>query len=328
VNERSITVRTITASEYGIPDVLRVEERPIPEARPDEVVVEVKAAGINLMDSSMRRGMIESIPLPLRLGVDGAGVVVAVGEESTAEVGDRVVWERVPGSYAEILAVPNKYVIPIPAGVTFEAAAGGLMQGLTAQHLSYDAVTVPEGAVVLVHSAASGVGRMLTQLVTHRGGRVIATVSRAHKARPAFDAGAWEVLVRDEVEDLGAAIRDLTKGEGVDIVFDGTGRALFDVSISALHFGGVFVHYGRAGGAIPPIDLWKQPDGVHLVRVFGNAAHESTNQWRNRALQVMSWIEDGTLDVLIDRTYPLEDAATAHRDLESQDTVGKLLLLP
>jgi NADPH2:quinone reductase len=322
-------VRIITASEFGTPDVLRVEEHPIiPTPKPDEVVVQVKAAGINLMDSYLRRGMNKSIPLPLRLGVDGAGVVVAVGEESTAEVGDRVVWERVLGSYAEILAVPNKYMIPIPPGVTFEAAAGGLMQGLTAQHLSYDAVPVPKDAVVLVHSAASGVGRMLTQLITHRGGRVIATVSRAHKARSATEAGAWEVLVRDEVEDLGAAIRDLTKGQGVDIVFDGTGKALFDVSISALHFGGVFVHYGRAGGSIPPINLWEQPDGIHLVRAFGNAAHESIDQWRSRALQVMKWIEDGTLDVLIDRTYPLEDAAKAHRDLESQDTVGKLLLLP
>jgi NADPH2:quinone reductase len=321
-------VRIITASEFGAPDVLRVEEQPIPEPKPDEVIVRVKAAGINLMDSNLRRGTNTSLPLPLRPGVDGAGVVVSVGDESIAEVDDRVAWQGVPGSYAEYLAVSNKYLIPIPPSVTFEAAAGGLMQGLTAQHLSYDAVPVPKGAVVLVHSAASGVGRMLTQLITHRGGRVIATVSRAHKARSATEAGAWEVLVRDEVEDLGAAIRDLTNGQGVDFVFDGTGKALFDVSISALHFGGVFVHYGRAGGSIPPIDLWQQPDGIHLVRAYGNAAHESIDQWRTRALQVMEWIEDGTLDVLIDRTYPLEDAARAHRDLESQNMVGKLLLLP
>lgn len=321
-------MRIITASEYGSPDVLRVEEQPIPEPKPDEVVVQVKAAGINLMDSYLRRGMNKSLPLPLRLGVDGAGVVVAVGEESTAKIGDRVVWDGVFGSYAEMLAVPNKNMIPIPPGVTFEAAAGGLMQGLTAQQLSYVTVPVPKDAVVLVHSAASGVGRMLTQLITHRGGRVIATVSRPHKARAATEAGAWEVLVRDEVEDLGAAIRDLIKGQGVDIVFDGTGKTLFDVSMSALDFGGVFVNYGRAGGYIPPIDLWTQPDGVHLVHATGIPAFESIDQRTSRALQVLKWIEDGTLDVLIDRTYPLEDAAKAHRDLESQNTVGKLLLVP
>jgi len=114
----------------------------------------------------------------------------------------------------------------------------------------------------------------------------------------------------------------------VDIVFEGTGKALFDVSISALHFKGVFVHYGRAGGPIPPLDLWDQPDGVHLVHCRGDAGYESIDQWRRRASQVMQWIEDGTLDVLIDRTYPLNDAAEAHRDIESGKTVGKLLLLP
>jgi NADPH:quinone reductase len=308
--------------------VLRVQERPIPRPEADEVVVQVKAAGVNLMDSYLRRGMHPSAPLPLLLGVKGAGVVIAAGDQSTAKAGDRVAWQRVPGSYADMVAVPDGRLIPIPRSVTFEAAAGGLMQALTAQHLCYDAVPVPAGAVVLVHSAASGVGRMLTQLVTGRGGRVIATVSRPHKARPAAEAGAWQVLVRDQTEDLGAAIRDLTGGGGVDVVFDGTGKTLFDVSISALHFKGVFVHYGRAGGPIPPLNLWDQPDRVHLVHCRGDAGYEPIDQWRRRASQVMQWIDDGTLDVLIDRTYPLHDAAAAHRDIESGMTVGKLLLLP
>jgi len=321
-------MRIITASEFGTPDVLRVEERPVPKPGPDEVVVEVKAAGLNLTDTYLRRGMIESAPLPLTFGLDGAGVVVAVGKESTVNVGDRVAWERVPGSYAEYMAVPNESVIPLSPDVTFETAAGGLMQGLTAHYLCYTLLTVPEDAVALVHSAASGVGRMLTQLIKRQGGRVIATVSRGHKARSAVEAGAWKVLVRDEVEDLAGAIRDLTNGEGVDIVFDGTGKTLFDVSISSLHSGGTFVYYGRAGGRIPPIDLWEQPDGVRLVHSTGKGAQETVDQWRDRSLQVMKLIGDGTLDVLIDRTYPLEDAARAHSDLESQETVGKLLLLP
>lgn len=156
---------------------------------------------------------------------------------------------------------------------------------------------------------------------------MIATVSRGQKARSALDAGAWQVLVRDEIEDLGAAIRELTEGAGVDIVYDGTGKTLFDVSVSVLRVGGIFVTYGYAGGHIPPISLWEQPHGVRLVHI-GGAPEQSIDQWRERARQVMHWIEDGTLDVLINRTYPLEDAATAHRDLESQETVGKLLLIP
>jgi NADPH2:quinone reductase len=321
-------MRVISVPSFGSPDVLRVEERPVPELSPSEVLVEVKAAGINLMDSYMRRGVMKGLELPACLGADGAGVVTAVGTDATAKIGDRVAWQYVMGSYADMVAVPHERLVPIPDDVTFEAAAGGLMQGLTAQHLSHDAVPVPSGTVALVHSAASGVGRMLTQLITARGARVIATVSRAHKARSAAEAGAWKVLVRDETEDLGAAIRELTNGEGVDFAFDGTGRSLFDVSISSLRFRGVFVHYGRAGGPIPPLDLWVQPDGVRLVHVRGDAPHESTDEWRQRASQVMQWISDGTLDVLIDRTYPLNDAAQAHRDLESQETVGKLLLIP
>jgi NADPH2:quinone reductase len=226
------------------------------------------------------------------------------------------------------VAAPSERLIPIPEGVSFEAAAGGLMQGMTAQHLCYEAVPVATDAVVLVHSAGSGVGRMLTQLATRRGARVIATVSKSHKARSASDAGAWRVLVRDEIKDLGAAIWELTDGEGVDIAFDGTGKTLFDVSVSVLRFNGVFVTYGFAGGRIPPIDLGEQPSGVHLVRYSSSVPTESIDQRRQRGAQVLRWIEDKTLDVLVDRTYPLQDAASAHRDLESQQTVGKLLLIP
>jgi NADPH2:quinone reductase len=337
VERKEKTVRVITASEYGPAEVLRVEERPIPQPKRDEVVVEVKAAGINLMDTNVRRGLVptgiagpapRTYALPLALGVDGAGVVVAVGDQATAKIGDSVAWEHIPGSYAEMMAVPNDRLVPVPDGVTFTAAAGGLMQGMTAQYLSYVAVPVPKDAVVLVHSAGSGVGRMLTQLATHRGARVIATVSKGHKAQSAHDAGAWQVLVREEIEDLDEAIRVVTGGKGVDIAFDGTGKTLFDTSVSALRVGGTFVTYGYAGGHIPPLNLWQQPHGVRFVFVRGDAPEQSIEQWRERALQVMRWIENGTLEVLIDRAYPLEDAVTAHRDLESQETVGKLLLIP
>jgi NADPH2:quinone reductase len=204
------------------------------------------------MDTYARRGLVPIYRLPLTLGVDGAGVVIEAGEQSAVKAGDRVAWEHAPGSYADLVAVPDDRLIPIPGTVTFEAAAGGLMQGLTAHYLSHVAVPVPKDAVVVVHSAGSGVGRMLTQLTPQRGGRVIATVSRGHKARAALDAGAWQVLVRDETEDLGAAIRELTGGAGADIVYDGTGKALFDVSVSVLRAGGTFVTYGYSGGTSLP----------------------------------------------------------------------------
>ena len=321
-------MRVVTAFQHGPAEVLYLGDRPTPTPNEGEAAVEVKAAGINLMDSYVRRGTVPSQKFPLKLGVDGAGVVVAVGKNSLASVGDRVAWEYVPGSYAEMVVVPNNRLVAIPHDVTFEAAAGGLMQGMTAQYLSCEAVPVPKGGVVLIHSGASGVGRMLTQLSAHRGARVIATVSQDHKARSAFDAGAEHVLVRNDVDDLGAAIRDLTGGEGVDIVFDGTGTSLFDTSVRALRVGATFVTYGIAGGPIPAIQLWDQPHGVRLVFVRGDAPEQSPEQWRRRADRVMRWIQDGTLDVLIDRTYALTEVTTAHSDLESQKTVGKLLLIP
>ncbi|GAS90834.1 quinone oxidoreductase [Mycolicibacterium brisbanense] len=322
------SVRVVTALEYGPAEVLHIEERPTPAPAEDGVVVAVKAAGVNLMDTYSRRGLVPGIPLPLAVGVEGAGTVIAAGDRSGAQVGDRVAWERVPGSYAERVAVPNTRLVPIPDGVPFESPAGGLMQALTAHYLACVAVPVPKGARVLIHSAASGVGRMLTQLAAHRGAQVLATVSQPHKAGVALEAGAHHVLVRNDVADLGAAIADLTGGRGVDIVFDGTGKALFETSVAALRVGGTFVTYGYAGGHIPPIRLWDQPHGVHLLRLRGDAPEQSAEQWRRRAEQVMSWIADGTLTVLIDRTYSLDEAPTAHRDIESQHTTGKLLLIP
>jgi NADPH:quinone reductase len=183
-------MRVVTASQYGSPDVLHVEERPVPRPKAGEVVVAVKAAGVNLTDTLARRGAHPSFTPPLALGVDGAGVVVAAGDQAVAEVGDRVAWEYVPGSYADMVAVPGGRLVPVPGGVSFEAAAGGLMQGLTAQYLSHVAVPVPKDSVVLVHSAGSGVGRMLAQLAAHRGGRVIATVSWDSRSRCA-EAASW-----------------------------------------------------------------------------------------------------------------------------------------
>ncbi|GAB3348104.1 quinone oxidoreductase [Amycolatopsis echigonensis] len=321
-------MRVVTASQYGPPEVLHCEDRPTPEPKPDEVIVSVEAAGINLMDTYLRRGYHPSFKPPLALGVDGAGSVTAVGEQATAKVGDRVAWELVPGSYAEMVAVPCERLVTVPDSVSFESAAGGLMQAMTAQYLCCVAVDISKDAVVLVHSAGSGVGRMLTQLATHLGARVIATVSRAHKASSAQDAGAWQVLVRDEIDDLAGAIQQLVNGKGVDLVFDGTGKTLFETSLSVLRVGGTFVTYGYAGGHIPPVSLWEQPHGVRLLPIKANGPELTAGQWRERAHQVMQWIKDGTLDVLIDRSYSLEDAALAHRDLESQETVGKLLLIP
>ncbi len=321
-------MRVVVATAHGAPDVLEIQERPPSNPSAGEVRVDVHAAGVNFMDTYLRRGMLQVIPPPFVPGVDGAGVVTAVGEGVDAQVGDRVAWERVMGSYAEELIVPADRLVPVPDTVALQTAAAGLMQALTAHHLCHAAVDTGNGDVALVHSAASGVGRMLTQIITRRGGRVIATVSKQGKVPIAQAAGASDVLVRDQQVDLAAEVRRLTKGRGVDVVFDGTGADSYRASIDATRYGGTFVHFGQAGGPIPPLDLWEQPDGVKLMRSRGDAIGATPEQTLARACEVFSWIADGTLDVLIGQTYSLAEASRAHADIESQSTVGKLLLLP
>lgn len=322
-------MRVVVATAHGEPDVLEIRHQPEVSPGPGQVLVDVHAAGVNFMDTYLRRGLFMVIPPPFALGVDGAGVVAAVGEGvECPRVGDRVVWERVMGSYADQVLMDAERALPVPGNLPLEQAAAGLMQALTADHLCQDAVKVAPGETALVHSAASGVGRMLTQLITGSGGRVIGTVSRAEKVPTAKSAGAEEVLVRGGGLDLAAEVRARTDGRGADVVFDGTGADSCLASIASTARGGTYVMFGQAGGAAPPLELWEQPDGVRLMRSRGDNPNETPAEGRARASKVLSLIADGTLDVVIGARYPLDGAVRAHRDIESQATIGKLLLIP
>jgi len=319
-------MRAVVVTEYGGPEVLAVAEHAAPEPAPGEVVVDVHAAGINFMDTYLRRGVGWEIPTPFVLGVDGAGEVASVGEgvEGFAP-GDRVAWERVIGSYAEQLRVPVDQLVRVPETLPLDVAGAGLMQALTAHHLAHVAVDAGAGTTVLVHSAASGVGRMLAQFISRRGGRVIATVSQADKAPIALAAGAESVIVRGE-DDLPGRVRELTDGRGVDVAYDGTGASAFGDSVASIAYGGTFVHFGQAGGPIPPLDLWDQPDGVRLMRSRGDQPWADAAATAVRSAMVIDMIARGELDVLIGGRYPIDAAVQAHVDIESQCTSGKLLL--
>jgi NADPH:quinone reductase len=321
-------MEAMVVSQYGAPEVMLHEERPDLRPGSGEVVVDVAVAGVNMMDSYLRQGFPLEIPLPFIPGVDGSGLVTAVGEAVTrVSVGDRVAWQRHMGSYASQIAIDAGLVVIVPKPVSLEAAAAVLMQGLTAHHLAHVALDCGPGQTAIVHSAASGVGRMLTQILARRGATVIATVSTAQKAAVAQAAGAAHVVVRND-EDLAGRVRELTGGRGADVVYDGVGGPSFDAGLACLAYGGTFAHFGRAGGPIPPIDLWSMPDGVRLLRVQGSPPHETADEMQSRAAQLMSQIERGDLDALVGGRYPLAEAGRAHADLESQATTGKLLLIP
>ncbi len=312
-------MRAIVFDTNGGPEVLELRDVPDPSPAAGEVSVEVAAVGVNYRDVYERKGLGYGAPPPAILGVEGAGVIAGTGE--------RVGWVAVPGSYAERVAAPRDKLVPIPDGVPNEIAAAALLQGMTAHYLSNDSYPIDDGDWVLVHAAAGGVGRLLTQLAKLRGGRVIGTTSTVAKAELARGAGADEVVGYEGFADR---VRDITRGEGVAAVYDGVGRATFLEGLTALRPAGRMILYGAASGQPDPFDLARlSPAGSLYVQRPTLVTYTRTPALlQQRASAVFQLIASGKLDVRIGRRYPLAEARRAHQDLESRSTDGKVLLIP
>ncbi|GAA5117894.1 quinone oxidoreductase family protein [Pseudonocardia adelaidensis] len=323
-------MRAIQISSAGGPDVLTPTELADPVAGPGTLLVEVAAAGVNFIDTYQREG-IYPMSLPYVPGLEGAGRVRAVGEAVTGfAVGDRVAWSENLGSYAQLAAVSADKAVPVPDALSDEVAAAALLQGMTAHCLVTDCHAVQPGEDVLVHAAAGGLGLMLTQLATARGGRVIGTVSTPEKEELARGAGAAEVIRYTEVDDVAAAVREVTGGAGVHVAYDSVGASTFDASLAALRRRGLLVLCGASSGPVPPLDPQRlnAAGSVYLTRpkLFDFVA--TREELTARAAAVYSAVADGTLDVRIGHRYPLDQARTAHEDLQGRRTTGKLLLIP
>lgn len=324
-------MRAVQVTENGGPDVLRVADLDDPEPGPGQLLVEVAAAGVNFVDTYQRSGAYPR-PLPYVPGSEVAGTVVAVGpdvDEPALQVGSRVATAGASGSYAERTLATAAVAVPVPEEVSDETAAALLLQGLTAHFLATSTAPVAAGQDVLVHAAAGGVGLLLTQIATLRGGRVIATVSTEEKAALAREAGAAEV-VRYDREDVAERVRDLTHGVGVATVFDGVGRGTFAASLDSLRPRGMMVLFGQASGAVEPIDpqVLAAKGSLYLTRPTLGAYLGSRQELLDRAGELFGWVTDDRLTVRIGGTYPLDEAPRAHSDLEGRRTSGKLLLLP
>lgn len=323
-------MRAVQVSENGGPEVLTVVDVEDPTPGAGEVLVEVAAAGVNYIDTYQRQGLYP-MELPYIAGMEGAGRVTALGEGvDDVAVGDRIAWSETLGSYAERVSVPVGKSVPVPDGVADDAAVGALLQGMTAHFLVTDTFPLHGGETVLVHAAAGGVGLLLTQMATARGARVIATVSTPEKEELARGAGAAEVIRYTEVDDLTAAVRELTGGTGVDAAYDSVGRTTFDASLASLRTRGMLVLYGAASGPVPAVDPQRlnSAGSVFLTRpkLFDHIV--TTEDLRSRAAAVYGAVADGSLDVRVGHRYGLEQARTAHEDLQGRRTTGKLLLTP
>ncbi|HEV2599545.1 quinone oxidoreductase [Sphingopyxis sp.] len=302
---------------------------PEPVPGPGKLVVEIAAAGVNLMDIGVRRGMAwTDVPEPKVIGVEGAGRVAALGGGVTDfAIGDRVAWVYAPGSYAERVEIPADALVRVPDAIDDRTAAAVMMQGLTASHFATDFYPVQPGDVALVHAAAGGLGMLLTQIVKLRGGTAIGRVSNAAKAVAARAAGADHVIV--DADGLFAdEVLALTGGEGVHVVFDGSGPATFAGSLASLRRSGTFCWFGPVLGGPGPIDIMSLPKSIKLGYAVFSDHIPTPALLRARSAQLFQWIVEGRLKVDIGGIYPLADAARAHADMESRRSTGKLLLIP
>jgi NADPH:quinone reductase len=322
-------MKAIVMNGTGGREMLEHVERPDPVVGPGQALVEIAFAGVNFMDIGVRQGMAwTDTPNPKILGVEGVGRIAAVGDGvEGVSPGQRVAWVYAPGSYAQRIAIPAASLVPVPDAIDDRTAASVMMQGLTASHFATDFYPVQPGDVAFVHAAAGGLGLLLTQIVKLRGGHVIGRVSSDDKVAAAKEAGADHVIVETEGRFAEEALR-LTNGEGVHVVYDGSGPKTFQGSLDVLRRSGVFCWYGPVLGGPGPLDIMSLPKSIKIgYAIFFDHIH-TPELLRARSAQLFDWITEGKLRVRIGGEYPLADAARAHADMESRKTTGKLLLVP
>jgi len=318
-------MKSVYIEKTGGPEVLQLGDRPTPEPQKEEVLVKVAVSGVNFTDLNQRSG-INKIPVPAVLGSEGAGTVER-SESSSFRPGDRVAWCMVRGSYAEYAAVPARMLVRIPDGVDFQSAAAAMLQGMTAHYLSHSTFPLKSGHTALVHAAAGGTGRLLVQIATMLGARVIGTAGTPPKAALAREAGASDALLYDQV-DWVAEVKRLTGGAGVDVVYDSVGQATFLKGLDCLKPRGMMVHFGVSSGQIEAFDTrgLTSRGSLFLARPTLNTHISDPKELAWRSSDVLRWIGEGKLQLRIDRVYPLAEAADAHRALEARQTSGKVLL--
>ncbi len=308
---------------------MQLEELPLPKPGPGQVLVEVRAAGVNLFDTQLRSGLYKR-DLPLTLGLEGAGIVQSVGAGvADIKTDDRVAFIFASGAYATHTLALAERVVPLPETIGFEEAAAILFQGLTAHYLGTSTFSLAPGTSCLVHSAAGGCGILLCQIAKIRGAEVIGAVSSAAKAKIAREAGADHVVVYAE-EDFEKAVKRITNGRGIDVVYDAVGLDTYVRSMNVLRPRGLLALYGEASGDVPPIDprelLFRK--SLYLTRTGLDHYVADRRELGIRADEIFGWVAQGRLKQKIFRKYKLEEVAEAHRALESRETTGKLLVIP
>jgi NADPH2:quinone reductase len=325
----SVSTYAMRVHEAGGPKVLEYEEIPVDAPGPGQVLVRNEAIGLNFLDVYMRSGRY-SAQTPFVPGHEGAGTVVEVGAGvDDFEVGERVGYIDPMGAYAGLVTRPAERLIPLPDDITSPLAAGMLLKGMTSEYLVRRTYPVRSGQTILVHAAAGGVGQILCQWARHLGATVIGTVGSAAKRPIAHNAGCEHVIVDGE-DDFRTAVRDITGGQGVPVVYDGVGGKTFAKSLDCLAPRGTMVAFGAASGPVPPLDVQSLgPKGsLYVTRPMLGPYVATTSDLRTSAQALFDVVLGGHVRVQVASSYPLAEAAQAHVDLEARTLTGSTILLP
>lgn len=322
-------MRAIVVSKVGGAEELVYSEVADPSPGPDDLVVEVEAAGVNFIDIYHRSGFYD-LELPMIPGLEGAGIVLAVGSNVDGfDVGGRVGWADARASYAERIALPAGRAVPLPEGVDSKTAAAVLLQGLTAHFLASDTFPLSAGDRCLIHAGAGGVGLLLTQIAKLRDAEVFTTVGSQEKAELSRAAGADHVIVYTDT-DFKTAVEAIAGQNAMDVVYDGVGAATFEQGLDLIRPRGMMVTFGNASGRPPDISplILAAKGSLYLTRPTMRHYVGDRAELLRRASDLFRWIGDDRLRVRIGAEFPLAEAADAHRALESRSSTGKVILLP
>lgn len=316
--------------ETGGSDVLRFEDVEVGAPSTGEVRLRQEAIGLNYIDIYFRSGVYSAPSLPSGLGLEGSGVIEAVGDGvADLAVGDRVAYAAQPlGAYAEARVMPAKGLVKIPDGISFDLAAAAILQGMTAQYLLRRTYHVKKGDTILIHAAAGGVGQIVCQWAKHLGATVIGTVGSKEKAEIAKSKGCdYPILYREE--KVSERVKEITNGQGVEVVYDSVGKDTFDDSLDCLKRLGMMVSFGQSSGAVPPIPLKALAPGAYFLTrpsVFQYTA--TREELLATANELFDVLKTGVVKIDIGATYDLADAKHAHDDLEGRKTTGSVILKP
>jgi NADPH:quinone reductase len=319
-------MKAIQISQYGGPDVLKIQEVQIGKPGKGQALISLKVAGVNFVDTYQRKG-IYPVNLPYIPGVEGSGVVEAIGEGvKNVKPGDRVAYVHEPGTYAEQNLVKAEHLIHLPASFSFEQGAAFPLQGMTAHYLLHEFRKIKPSDIVLIHAAAGGMGLLLVQWAKHLGARVLGTTSTEEKAKVAKEAGADEVILYTK-QDFVSEVKRLTNGHGADLIIDGVGKTTFAGNLEAAALRGNIVIFGAASGPADPIS----PNILmrHSLTISGGSLFNyllSTEELQGRASAVIEGLQMGWLKLRVDSVFPLEKAGEAQQKLEERKTSGKVLL--